>query len=566
VNVTPASSAGNDPGRILGRVDFLLDEEEADMRQPATRVNRRGFLVGSLGLVATATLTRQSLAQGGAPAVVTSDPRRPGLPYGAMSGDVTSDRTIIWSRADRPARMVVEWATNEGLHHARRVVGPAALADGDFTARVDLAGLPAGQDIFYRVSFQDLADVKIFSAPALGRFRTAPTARRTVRFCFSGDEAGQGWGINREWGGMKLYEVMRRAQPDFFIHSGDQIYADGPIKGEVTLDDGTVWKNVTTEAKAAVAQTLEQFRGNFAYNLLDDNKRRFAAEVPFLVQWDDHETRNNWFPGQILGDERYSVKSASLLAAFARRAMLDYNPFRLDPRDPERIYRSFTYGPSLEVFMLDERSYRGPNSPNRQTDLDEAAAFLGAEQLRWLKRALLDSRATWKVIASDMPISIVVPDLNPDVPKGTYEAWANADHGRPLGRELEIASLLSFIKNNGITNVVWVTADVHYASATYYDPGRASFSDFNPFWEFVAGPINAGTFGPGEIDRTFGPDVRFQSVAEGMKQNRPPTEGMQYFGLAAIDGDSERLTVTLHDLKGTELFKTVLAPQAGTRG
>src|SRR5262245_29244532 len=209
------------------------DEEEAIMRQPATRVGRRRFLAGSLGLVATATLRGQSWAQGGAPAVITSDARRPGLPYGVMSGDITSDRAIVWSRADRPARMVLEWATNEGLRDARRVVGPAALADGDFTARVDLAGLPPGQDIFYRVSFQDLADVKIFSAPARGRFRTAPTARRTVRFCFSGDEAGQGWGINREWGGLKLYEVMRRAQPDFFIHSGDQIYADNPIKAEV---------------------------------------------------------------------------------------------------------------------------------------------------------------------------------------------------------------------------------------------------------------------------------------------------------------------------------------------
>src|SRR5438876_2069432 len=70
-----------------------------------------------------------------------------------------------------------------------------------------------------------------------------------------------------------------------------------------------------------------------------------------------------------------------------------------------------------------------------------------------------------------MPISIVVPDLNSDVPKGTYEAWANGDDGGPLGRELEIAHLLAFIKNNGIKNVVWVTADVHYASATRYDPG-----------------------------------------------------------------------------------------------
>ena len=98
--------------------------------------------------------------------------------------------------------------------------------------------------------------------------------------------------------------------------TGDQIYADGPIKAEVRLDDGSLWKNVVTEAKAHVAQTLADFRGNFAYNLLDDNKRHFTAQVPVLVQWDDHETRNNWYPGQTLGDERYTERSASLLAAW----------------------------------------------------------------------------------------------------------------------------------------------------------------------------------------------------------------------------------------------------------
>ena len=169
-----------------------------------------------------------------------------------------------------------------------------------------------------------------------GRFGTAPAGRRTVTFAFSGDEAGQGWGINTAWGGMKMYETMRRASPDFFIHSGDQIYADGPIKPEVPLEDGTIWRNATTPAKSKVAETLEEFRGNFAYNLLDDNKRRFCAEVPVLVQWDDHETRNNWYPEQMLGDERYRVRSASLLAALARRAMFEYNPFRFDPVDPER--------------------------------------------------------------------------------------------------------------------------------------------------------------------------------------------------------------------------------------
>jgi alkaline phosphatase D len=339
---------------------------------------------------------------------------------------------------------------------------------------------------------------------------------------------------------MKIYEQMRRLAPDFFIHSGDQIYADGPIVAEVKLDDGMIWRNVTTPEKAKVAETLREFRGNFAYNLLDEHVRRFNAQVPSIVQWDDHETRNNWYPGQLIGDPRYSVKSASLLAARARRAMFEYNPMRFVPDDPERIYRSFAYGPSLDVFVIDERSYRGPNTPNRQTHAGDESAFLGPEQLRWLKTGLLASRATWKMITSDMPLSIVVPDLNADVPKGTYEAWANGDDGPPLGRELELASLLSFIKNNDIRNVVWLTADVHYASAVFYDPARAKFTDFKPFWEFVAGPLNAGTFGPGQMDQTFGPEVRFRSIPDGMKQNRPPTDGLQFFGSVRVHGTSDR--------------------------
>src|SRR5262245_44933734 len=537
------------------------------MAEAWRRVSRRGFLRGAVALGGGTAMTGAAhwvaRAQPSAPAVVVPDRMRPAIPLGAQSGDVIGDRGVVWSRTDRPARLIVEYATTEGFANSRRVVGPAALAESDFTARVELRDLPPGQDIFYRVQFQDLSDLKTLSAPAAGRFRTAPAGRRTVSFCFSGDEAGQGWGINPDWGGMKLYEAMRQRGPDFFIHSGDQIYADGPIRAEVRLDDGAFWKNLTTPAKSNVAETRAEFLGNFAYNLLDDNKRRFAAEVPFLVQWDDHETRNNWYPGQTLGDERYQVKSASLLAAYARRAMFDYNAIRIDVVDPERIYRSMPYGPSLEVLVLDERSYRGPNSPNRQTVLDADAAFLGPEQLRWLKRALFDSTATWKVIASDMPISITVPDLNPDVPKGTYEAWANGDDGVPIGRELELASLLAFIRRHRIKNVVWVTADVHYASATYYNPARARFAEFDPFWEFVAGPINAGTFGPGEIDKTFGPEVRFVSVPEGMKQNRPPSDGRQYFGRIAIDGASEVMAVSLHDLKGDVLFSVDLAPTRG---
>src|SRR6185295_10560211 len=110
----------------------------------------------------------------------------------------------------------------------RRVVGPAALEATDFTARVDLIDLPPGQRISYRAQFQDLADLRRFSEPVSGSFQTpariaasgrggrgatAP-AGRDVSFVFSGDCVGQGWGIDLSRGGMRLYEAMRKLQPD----------------------------------------------------------------------------------------------------------------------------------------------------------------------------------------------------------------------------------------------------------------------------------------------------------------------------------------------------------------
>lgn len=536
--------------------------------QPIFKPTRRTLIKGLVSASGTALLSSRIgdvLAQGAAPAAMTSERLRPQVPGGVMSGDITAGSAIVWSRTDRPARMIVEYSTDAAFKNVARRIGPAALESNGLTARVDLNGLPAGADLFYRVRFQDLVHDKAFSEPVAGRFRTAPMqANRPICFVFSGDEAGQGWGINERFGGYRLYEAMRRESPDFFIHSGDQIYADGPIQAEVKLADGSLWTNLVTEAKSHVAQTLDDYRGAFAYNQLDAHKRRFAAEVPFLVQWDDHEVRNNWYPGQTIGpeDKRYEDRAASLLAVRARQAMFEFNPFRLNPLDPEQVYRGFRFGPLLDVFMLDERSYRGRNSPNRQAVLDADSAFLGAAQTAWLKQALKASKATWKVIASDMPISLVVPDLNPDVPKGTYEAWANGDNGAPSGRELELADILRFIKRHDIRNVVWVTADVHYAQATHYHPSRAKFTDFKPFWEFVGGPINAGTFGPNELDTTFGPDVRYVSVPPDNPQNNPPTALQQYYGRARIDPKTKAMAVSLHDLDGRQLWSVKLEPEA----
>jgi alkaline phosphatase D len=379
-------------------------------------------------------------------------------------------------------------------------------------------------------------------------------AARDIKIAFTGDVCGQGWGIDPARGGMKMFETMRTAEPDFFVHLGDTIYADNPVPEEQKLDDGTLWKNVTSESKSHVAQTLDDFRGCYRYNLMDENVRRFNSQVSQFVLWDDHETHNNWFPQGRYDDSRYEEQSSALLSARARAAFMEYQPIRQFGSDRERIYRSQRLGPHVEIFAWDMRSYRGPNTQNRQKELTEESAILGGTQLAWLKSKLAATTATWKIIASDMPLGLVVPD------KHGYEAVANADDGPPLGRELEIADLLKFIKDKAIRNVVFVTADVHYVAAHYYDPTSAIFTEFTPFWEFVAGPAHAGTFGPGKLDATFGPQLKFLSIPQGMKANRPPSEGFQFFGTLEIAAASKVLTAQLHNIAGKKLYSVDLEP------
>lgn len=541
----------------------------------ASFLPRRDFLRRGLGLGATIALGPSALPQAigaigqldtnagrRAPAIITSERLRPQLPSGVQVGDPLGDRAVLWSRTDRSARMHVEWSTTERFTNARRLEGPLARVEHGFTSHLDLSGLPAGETIWYRLRYESTEAPGAFSEPLVGSFRMPPRApSRPLRVAWSGDMVGQGWGIDEARGGLRIYDALRRAEPDVFIHSGDNIYADQPLVPEVTLPDGTVWRNLVTDAKAKVAETLDEFRGNFAYNLLDPNARAFGAQVPIIAQWDDHEVVNNWFHDLVLErDARYTEKRVRVLAERAKQALFEYLPIRRHATETDRVHRSFSYGSLLEIFVIDMRSYRGANSANVQPTASSATALLGDTQLAWLEQSLRNSRATWKVIASDMPLGVVVGDGQREgVPN--FEAVANADAGVPLGRELEIARLLRALQAARVRNVVWVTADVHYCAAHQYAPERAAFTQFDPFWEFVAGPMHAGTFGPNALDATFGPDVRFQKVAS--RPNQPPSDNLQFYGTLDIDPVSRVLTASLWDVTGARLWSTELVPERG---
>jgi phosphodiesterase/alkaline phosphatase D-like protein len=248
--------------------------------------SRRQFLkLGAAG-AAGAMVPEWRLAAG-APPIVVSQSERPQALQGLTFADSGNGSVVVWSRSDRAARMIVEWSYDEQFKELRRLTGPHALDTTDFTARQSLTHLEAGSDVFVRVSFESLKNDRAVSEPVTGRFVVPPDSLREdghrfgrfdrdLRFVWSGDTAGQGWGINPN-----------------------------------------------------------------------------------------------------------TEKNVPLLIARGTRAFLDY-------------------GPLLDLFVLDMRSYRGGNSANLQTAPSAQTVFLGREQLEWLKAGLDDSRAVWKVVAREI--------------------------------------------------------------------------------------------------------------------------------------------------------------------
>jgi alkaline phosphatase D len=473
----------------------------------------------------------------------------PGLPYGIQSGDISAGRAVIWSASDRNgARMHVEYATRSDFRNQQLLIGPRTSEHQGFATKVLLEDLPAGEQIFYRVRYQSPDSPTVFSPALTGTFRTPPVKHQDVSVILAGDTAGQNFGINPDIGGMRLYSVMAKHNPDLFIHLGDNIYADGPITEEFRLSDGRIWRNITTEAKTKVAETIEEFRASWRYNLLDTNVLRFNREIPVISCWDDHEVLNNWDPAMQLDDSRYSEKNIARLAAHGRQAYLEWTPTALDAGMRDRSYRSFNYGPGLDIFRLDLRSYRQTNEIRD----GKAALILGTDQTGWFKNALRASTATWKMIACDMPIGLIIPD------GADFDGVANGD-GPVRGREHEFAEILQYIKRQQIKNVVFFTADVHYAAAHHYSPDRAVFQDFESFYEFVSGPISAVTGSGKVLDNTFGPKVLYQSRAPG-SPGLSPLDGQQYFAKVKVAQD-KRMTVELRNMADEVIFSKELLPQ-----
>lgn len=536
------------------------DQTRLTERLGDLRVGRRTTIVAGLSGASIPALG----VLGRSPALIE---RRRDLTSGVRSGEVTTSSAVIWSRAVVPGRLMVRVRSNG--RHRRLVRGPWTDERADLTARVHLTGLAPGRPYDAEVWFES-PDGERSAAQQL-TFATAAVHAAAQSIVWSGDTCGQGWGIDRARGGLTTYRTMLGLRPDLFVHVGDTIYADEPMDETVLLPDGTTWRNELTEDVMVVSETLDQLRGRHRYPLRDDNVRAFYASVPTVSMWDDHETCNNWWPGETIDDERYGERRADVLALRGRRAWQEYQPVPVkrlaaaggDGFVAQRLYRKVPRGQHLDLFCLDMRSWRGPNpdtDPAVAADRPQAG-LLGQEQEEWLVRSLRSSTATWKAVCADMPLSAPtnrVTDL---------DGYANKDGGRPLGREPELARILSALKRHGVRNVVWLTGDVHYTAAHRYTPENATFTDFDPFWEFISGPVASSPFWrkDDELDRTFGPEVVFsQGESEVGRLDVAPAPTNQYFGHLDIAA-SGVLTVRLYDGAGSVLWERALEPDPVSR-
>jgi len=389
------------------------------------------------------------------------------LPQGIAVGDVSATGAIVWVRTNGPAAVRIEWAKSALWDTVSQSVMPRGVGwrtgwrltteEADYTLSVPLGGLAAATRYRYRILIRpdtESVHVEETRLAAQGEFTTLPDAiiSAPVTFAWSADLGGQGR-CRRGTAGYPIFDVIRKQELDFFLFLGDTIYSDYPCPSPPN-EPGADF----------VAATLDEYRARHRYQRGAPSLRRLLDTVPVYVMWDDHEVRND-FSGPF-DDQMPS----------GRRALREYWPMTSSPDDPNRLYRSVRYGADLDLFILDTRQYRSRNADQDGPD----KTMLGPEQVRWLIEGLTRSSATWKIIATTVPLSI------PKGKEGASDGWASGPGATGFERERQV--IVDTILGRNIRNVVFLAGDVHYVQANAYDPDGDGMVDFH---EFVAGPLSA---------------------------------------------------------------------------
>ena len=349
------------------------------------------------------------LGQFGCSSTILQSHKDTGLTHCYVCGEVTDDSALVWLRGEPGSQAALHYGRDPQFAEFSSTEAVTVDPQADSTAIIPLDDLEPATRYYYR------ALVAGKKPGPVATFVTAPRPddNAKVSFCFSGD-------MRDSYKPFTVMNAVHFQRPDFFMHLGDTIYAD--ING--------------------VARRLPEFWAKYRRNREDLSTEGCFCATSIYATWDDHEVVNDFGPGHHL-------------APIGRKAFLDYWPIRHSEGEGDRIYRSFRWGQAAEIFILDVRQYRNAAKNT----------MLGAMQKRWLFESLARSSATFKFIATPVPMV-----------GGGLDRW----DGYPKERQ----ELFTFIKEKKIGGVVFLSADLHYAAISKI-PNSGGLKDI------TAGPIGA---------------------------------------------------------------------------
>ena len=363
--------------------------------------------------------------------------------HGVASGDPLTDAVLLWTRVTPEFEGNIEgkWtvATDEAMQN---VVQSGTFSTGkeqDYTVKVDVSGLQAGTYYYYQFEALD-------KKSPMGRTKTAAKeATEQLQFAIvscSNFEAGYFNAFNR---------IANLENIDAVLHLGDYIYEyQVGTYGDTTLGRHHLPNKEIIE--------LQDYRTRYAQYRLDKDFQKAHQMHPFITIWDDHEITNNAYKTGAQNHQPEEEGDFNVRKNAARQAYYEWLPVR--DNAAKNLYRSFSYGPLVDVIMLDERlagRSQQVDSINQADYRSAERSMLGATQLDWFKTQLSNSKAQWKLIGNQVIFSQL------DISALGWRGAANLDawDGYPAEQE----NIINFLKTNAIDNVVFVTGDTHRAWA-----------------------------------------------------------------------------------------------------
>ena len=236
----------------------------------------------------------------------------------------------------------------------------------DFTRQIKLTELKPNTR--YRVRVETRSPDGSAGQTLEGGFLTAadPGTPAEVVFAVS---TGQMFADQDCPAGFKIYRSILKQDPSFFVHTGDIVYYDRLAK---TLD-------------------LAHWHWQRTYGL--PSNVEFHRQVASYFIKDDHDSWTNdcWPNWNNTSMFEFTFKQG--LRAFTQQVPMG-----------GRTYRKVRWGNDLEVWLVEGRDYRSPNTMPDGPD----KTIWGKEQKDWFKRTVQASDATFRVLISPTPV--VGPD------------------------------------------------------------------------------------------------------------------------------------------------------------